>query len=209
MAPAQVNQSILSGFEILQEVIAAGIPLGSREVARRLKMEHSRTNRILGTLRESGMLSQTSESKYVPGPGIHVLSALSLHASGLIPAALPVLESFHVNGATVALGTVWGDTVVYLLHANPTQDLAHSAGAHENYPRHKSIFASVLGPNTPPKAWVDNLTQGERSFALRLGDTTQMALAVVYPLDHPEAQDPDKVLAKLELGAYQIINRNR
>mgnify|MGYP000968225246 CR=1 FL=1 len=107
MMPAQANQSLIYGFQVLQEVIAAGQPVGSREVSRRLNMEHSRINRLLKTLVAIGMLYQDRDSKYYPGSGIHVLSALSLHASGLVTAALPVLEPIHKMGAIVALGTLW------------------------------------------------------------------------------------------------------
>ena len=87
MASAQPNQSILRGFLILQEVIVASTPLGSREVSRIVQIEHSTVNRVLGTLVQTGMLQQNTEKKYMPGPRIHVLSALSLTASRLIPSA--------------------------------------------------------------------------------------------------------------------------
>lgn len=204
MAPAQVNQSIVSGFDILQDVISAGTALGSREVARRMNMEHSRANRILGTLAAAGMLQQTADSKYIPGPGLHALSALSLHASGLLPAALPVLEGLHRQGATVALGTLWRDTIVYLLHANPNQDLAHSAGAHENYPKEKSVLSRVLDADTENCCWIDTEGSQERAFAARIGNAGSMAIAAVFPLDHPSARKPEETLRLVRQGAEQI-----
>lgn len=204
MAPAQANQSIASGFEVLQEVISAGRPLGSREVARRLGMEHSRANRILGTLASVGMLVQNQDSRYLSGPRVHVLSALSLNASRLIPAALPQLRPFHAEGATVALGTLWRDTVVYLLHANPTQDLAASAGAHDSYPRDRSIIGTLLADDGPSALWQDRPEEGSRGWAARVGNHGAMAIAVVLPKENPLCRPPRAMLSRVEAAARSI-----
>ena len=102
MKPAQPNQSIIMGVTVSQEVVTANIPLGSCEVARRLNLEHSRVNRVLGTLGHIGLLRQDEAKKYSAGPGIHALSARSLHASGLVSASLGPLSELLRPGATVA-----------------------------------------------------------------------------------------------------------
>lgn len=204
MPPAQANQSILSGLEVLQEVIAAGFPLGSREVARRLGMEHSKANRILGTLAAGGMLQQNRQSKYLPGPRIHILSALSLHASRLVPAAIPELERFQQEGATVALGTIWRDTVVYLLHADPNDNLAATAGAHESFPRERSILNAVLGENTDAVGWADRPEEAQRTFAARIGRHGTAAIAVVLPRDHPNVEPAGSFLQRVADAADRI-----
>jgi len=90
------------GVTVSQEVVTANVPIGSREVARRLNLEHSRVNRVLGTLVHIGMLRQDESKKYSVGPGIHALSAQSLHASGLVSASLGPLSDLLRPGATVA-----------------------------------------------------------------------------------------------------------
>ncbi|MEW6548918.1 MAG: helix-turn-helix domain-containing protein [Spirochaetota bacterium] len=205
MMPAQANQSLIYGFQVLQEVIAAGQPVGSREVSRRLNMEHSRINRLLKTLVAIGMLYQDRDSKYYPGSGIHVLSALSLHASGLVTAALPVLEPIHKMGAIVALGTLWHDTVVYFLHARVGQDLSHSVGVHENLPMGKSIIGAVLSPGGPASAWEDRPERGQRAWGARLGETGTAGIAVVLPMDHFSANPPEFMLKKTEEAAAEIV----
>lgn len=210
MSPAQPNQSILTGLDVLQEVIAIGRPIGSREVARRLGIEHSRANRILGTLVSGGMLHQNGQSKYLPGPRIHVLSALSLHASGLVTAALPQLAVFLEEGATVALGTLWRDTVVYLLHANPGDNLAATAGAHQNYPRDKSIIGSLFDltvtttPGLSTAIWIDRKERNERSWAARIPDGGTAAIAIVLSADHPAADPPEAMLQRVAAAAARI-----
>ncbi|HAU38685.1 MAG TPA: transcriptional regulator [Phycisphaerales bacterium] len=119
MLPAQPNASLMDGVTCLQALATADAPVGVRELARRLGMETTRVNRLLKTLAHIGMARQTAGRKYVPGPGMHVLSAQSLHASGLIRRALPALEALGPLGCTVALGVLWRDSVCYLYHAIP------------------------------------------------------------------------------------------
>lgn len=203
--PAQPNQSILRGFIVLQEVIVAGHPVGSREIARNLEMEHSSINRILGTLTVTGILQQNKEKKYLPGPRIHVLSALSLNASQLIPSSLSVLEPFHKLGATVALGTLWRDTVVYFLHARPDQDIAQSAGVHESYPADKSIIGTVLASGGPVSAYEDRPEYNTRAWGARIGETENIGIAVVLPLVHPLANPVGNMQLMIEKAARDIL----
>jgi len=49
-----------------------------------------------------GLVYRTSGRKYAPGPGIHVLAAQTIHASGLIRDAVPFLQKLHDYGFVVA-----------------------------------------------------------------------------------------------------------
>ncbi len=87
-----------------------------------------KVNRLLKTLAYLGIARQTSDRKYTAGPGMHVLAAQSLFASGLIRNALPVLESLRRFGHTVALGVLWQDNVSYLFHAPPGLEASRGLG---------------------------------------------------------------------------------
>jgi DNA-binding IclR family transcriptional regulator len=130
--PAQPNQSLIDGLFVLQELVASPQPVGSREMAQRLGIEHTRVNRLLGTLALSGMAEQTSERKYRPGPGVHVLAAQSLQGSPLLAAALPHLENLRASdpGLTVALGVRWRQYACFLYHARPGMRLEEAIGTH-------------------------------------------------------------------------------
>jgi len=132
------------------------------------------------------------------------MSALSLHASGLITASLPVLEPIHNMGAIVALGTIWQDTVAYFLHARVGQELLHSIGVHENYPVSKSIIGTVLSPGGPRSAWEDRPERGQRAWGARIGEFGTVGIAVVLPMDHFSANPPEFMLKKTELAAEEI-----
>ncbi len=207
-APAQPNQSIITGVTVLQEVVTANRPVGSRELARRLHVEHSRVNRVLGTLVHIGMLRQDDARKYSPGPGIHVLSAQSLRASGLIPASLEPLGRFQRIGATVALGTVWRESVCYLLHAGPDDDLAATAGAHETFAVDDSVIGVAFARAERVVRW-DRADRQQVSWAAKIGAPAFAAIAVVVPagaIGRP-GLDPDELEAMIAAAAAEIERR--
>jgi len=125
---AQPNQSLIDGIVTLQALATSPEPVGCRELARRLDANPTRVNRLLKTLAYMGIVRQTADRKYTAGPGMHVLAAQSLFASGLIRRALPVLESLRRFGHTVAMGVLWNDSVSYLFHAPPGIEAARGLG---------------------------------------------------------------------------------
>lgn len=125
---AQPNQSLIDGMRTLQALAVSPEPIGCRELARQLDLDVTKVNRLLRTLSHLGIARQTVKRKYTSGPGMHVLAAQSLFASGLIRRSLPALENLRRFGHTVAMGVLWNDSVSYLYHAPPgigsTQALA-------------------------------------------------------------------------------------
>lgn len=123
---AQPNHSLIDGIRTLQALAVAPEPIGCRALARQLGLDTSKVNRLLRTLAYLGIASQTANRKYTPGPGMHVLAAQSLFASGLIRRGLPALERLRRFGHTVAMAVLWNDTVSYLYHAPPGVDSAQA-----------------------------------------------------------------------------------
>ena len=128
MSTARPNLSMIHGMACLQAVAAAGRPVGTRELARQFGLEHTRIHRAVGTLCLLGLVEQTPDRKYRPGPALHVLAAHSLKGSRLLQAALPVLPAFKEEKFTVALGVLWQNQVCYLIHARPWQKLEAGIG---------------------------------------------------------------------------------
>lgn len=145
--PAQSNQSLANGLACLQAIVSAGRPLGSREVARLLGLEHTRVSRLLGTLAALGLASKTVNRKYQPGHGIHVLAAQSLRGSGLLAAALPHLRSLLDTPFALALGVLWRKNVCYLVHSSPGRPLEEGIGTLAPYPATRSSIGHVLLAN--------------------------------------------------------------
>lgn len=160
MLPTQPNESLIDGLECLQALAVSTAPVGVRELARRLGLEPTRVHRLLKTLAHLGVAAQTPDSKYVPGPGMHVLAAQSLFASGLVRRALPVLESLQEHGLIVALGVLWKDQVSYLYHAEPGMSADKALGRIGLYPAAcSSIGIALLAQSTDSE--IRNIFKGK------------------------------------------------
>lgn len=142
--PAQANQSVINAFAVLQTVMAASGPIGSREVSRQVGLEHTRVNRSLRTLAYLGLVAQSENSKYIPGASVHVLAAQSLLNSGLLPVTLPHLEKLREPGFTVSLGLLWHDRICFLVHTRPWQKLDEGIGSHALHPARSSSLGMAL-----------------------------------------------------------------
>jgi len=141
---AQPNQSLIDGIATLQAVAISPEPVGCRELARQLGFEPSRVNRLLKTLAYLGIVRQTTNRKYISGPGMHVLTAQSLYASGFIRRALPVLEGLQSFGMTIAMGVLWKDNVSFLYHSPPGMSSSEALGRIGLYPASTSGLGLAL-----------------------------------------------------------------
>jgi DNA-binding IclR family transcriptional regulator len=136
--PAQPNRSLIDGLEVVRALAMASEPIGSRQIARQLQLEPTRANRLLKTLASTGIASQTTDRRYRPGPGMHVLAAQALRGSGLLRRAVPLLQSVARDGLVVAMGTVWRGQVCYLYHASPGTAPADALGHRPAFPAWQS-----------------------------------------------------------------------
>lgn len=128
----------------LEVLVSSREPVGSREVARKLGMLHTTVNRLLGTLASLNLAERTTDRKYQPGPAVHVLAALSLRGSMLLPAALPHLRAFREENLTAALAVLWRDHVCYLVHAKPPLTVDEGVGQHKLLAvRHSSLGVAL------------------------------------------------------------------
>lgn len=142
--PAQPNQSLIDGLACVAALAGSSVPIGSREIARRLGIEPTRANRLLKTLAHLGIAEQAADRRYQAGPGMHVLSAQALHGSGLLRRALPTLASLHRLGHIVAMGVLWRDQTCYLYHASPEMQPAMAIGSTGPFPATRSGIGLAL-----------------------------------------------------------------
>ena len=177
---AQPNQSVGNALACLVALTDADGAVGSRELARRLGFEHTRVNRLLGTLAELGLAERTADRKYRPGAGIHGLAAGAMRSSGLLQAALPEIRALHDAGFGVALGLLWFGRVVYLYHGNPQRPLEENIAAHAPWDPQDSSIGKVL---TARAAF--SVVPG--SIAVMVGDPPIAGLALIggSPTDVP------------------------
>jgi DNA-binding IclR family transcriptional regulator len=186
---AQPNQSLAHGLDVLNALCGAAGPVGSRELARRLGMEHTRVNRLLGTMAELGLAVRTESGTYRPGPAVNVLAANSLHSTGLLQAALPVIRDLLDLGLGVALGVLWRDQVCYLFHGRSGRPIEQGLGGHELYPARQSSIGTVLvayasehpdGATVRAQGWAWVVPDaGGGSLAAPVGDPPLAAVAII------------------------------
>jgi hypothetical protein len=184
--PAQPNRSLGLGLEVLQALCTAEGPAGSRELSRRLGWEHTRVNRLLGTLADLGLAERNPDRRYRPGPAVHVLAAASLGSSRLLAAALPEIRALHDAGWTVALGVRWRDQVCYLYHGGPGRPLEDNLAGHRLYPAAHSSIGHILDPGRTGRTarragWVRVVppTGGPGSLAVPIGEPPVAGLAIL------------------------------
>ena len=168
--PAQINKSLRDGIECLLEIAAMERPVGSRELARRLGQDHTRVNRIISTLAYMGLAEQTTDRKYIAGPGLLVLAGLSLRGSLLYRCAMPHLEDLGIaTGYQVALGLRWRTNVSYLYHGHAQKHAALGIASEGLYPADRSSIGMVLLSQLTPRE-ITELYQGSSAGVLRNPD---------------------------------------
>lgn len=149
--PAQPNQSLMGGLQCLEMLVAQDRPIGCRELATLLGLETTRVNRLLKTLTALGIAERTAGRQYQPGAGVHVLAAMSLHASTLMRAALRHLPALQRQwpGFSIALGVLWRGRVCYLYYGREGQPMGEVLGYTYLYPAENSSIGRVLLSSHP------------------------------------------------------------
>jgi DNA-binding IclR family transcriptional regulator len=199
--PAQKVNGLIDGIAVLQELAVSPAPCSGKAIAERLGLNTVRVNRLLKTLAFLGLTYRTASRKYSIGPGMHVLAAQSMAASGLLNRALPYLVKLYQLNKTVALGVLWKNQVCYLYHNSSLQNEADTAnfaaglGRMTLYPATKSSIGQVLLSRLNPEQL--SFTLGEtpdddilktlrkvrkQGYAsVKHGDHTSLAFAVGQP----------------------------
>jgi DNA-binding IclR family transcriptional regulator len=186
-APAQPNQSLINGIACLELLASSRTPIGSREMARRLDMLHVTVNRLLGTLTMLNLAERTPDRKYRPGPSVHVLAALGLRGSMLLPAAIPRLRPLRDEGLTVALGVLWREHVCYLLHARPPITIEDGIGRHELWPVTQTSLGIALMAGASKEQGQVKEENGARGWVgQESGSKSQLPFVLEAPVENPK-----------------------
>ncbi len=102
-------------FHVLQTVVAAGEPLGVRELSRRTGLPRSTTSRLVATLERLRMVGRTAEGEVIAGGGLATLqldaAAAPMLADQLQPMLVDLVQAF---GENAALAVDDGDALLYV-----------------------------------------------------------------------------------------------
>ncbi len=102
-------------FHVLQTVVAAGEPLGVRELSRRTGLPRSTTSRLVVTLERLRMVGRTADGEVIAGGGLATLqldaAAAPMLADQLQPMLVDLVQAF---GENAALAVDDGDALLYV-----------------------------------------------------------------------------------------------
>lgn len=105
-------------FRVLQIVVAAGEPLGVREIGRRSGLPRSTAARLVSQLERLRMIDRTSPGEIIPGSALVTLqpsaSVMPLLSDRLRPLLVEMAKTF---GEDAALAIDDGDALLYVAHA--------------------------------------------------------------------------------------------
>ncbi len=199
MLPAQPNQSLIDGLACFQALASAGRPVGSREMARQLRLEPTRVNRLLKTLSALGIAQQDETKQYVPGPAMHVLAAQAMFGSGLMRRAMGGLESLRKHKLSVAMGVLWRNHVSYLYHGGPSTRPGDALGRTGLFPATRSGIGMVLLSRLPAaeiralyaKQDIPNFPGGINTLMQALANIRSEQIALIQPYE----DQPTRTLA--------------
>ncbi len=137
-APSSGHGPVHRAFGLLQLVVAAGEPVGVRELGRRSGLSRSTTSRTLGILTELGMVERTPDGGARPGAA---LATLTRHVD-VSPALLrerfrPLAGAMRrLYGENASVGIDDGTGFLYLAHTRVPATVQVADPSGRNYPYH-------------------------------------------------------------------------
>lgn len=117
--PTAPDGPVHRAFALLQLVVAAGEPIGVRELGRRSGLSRSTTSRTLGILADLGMVERTADGGARPGAGLASLTRRIEQSPAVLRERFRPLaaEMQRVYGENAAVGIDDGAGFLYLASA--------------------------------------------------------------------------------------------
>lgn len=175
--PSSVEGPVHRAFALLQLVVAAGEPVGVRELARRAGLSRSTTARMLGILTELGMVERTAEGSARPGAGLASLT----HGVDRSPAVLRerlrplTVEMQREYGENAAVGVDDGAGFLYLVSARIPAAVQVADPVGETYPYHL-VAPGLVAMAAWPEERLARFLAGEIPAATPRSVTTPAAI---------------------------------
>ncbi len=140
-APGAVERA----FSLLQAVVAAGEPVGVRELGRRVGLPRSTVSRLVATLVDLGMVERTADRLVVPGSALATLQLDGGPTPLLRDRLRPLLnELAELHAESVTLAVDDGDAVLYLAQVDAASPVRAPDVHAERHPFHVAAFGLVL-----------------------------------------------------------------
>lgn len=137
--------SIERAFAVLQVVVAAGEPIGVRELGRRVGLPRSTVSRLVATLTGLGMVERTADRLVLPGSALATLQLDGGPSPLLRDRLRPLLvELAELHPESVTLAVDDGDAVLYLMQFDAASPVRAPDVHAERHPFHVAAFGLAL-----------------------------------------------------------------
>jgi DNA-binding IclR family transcriptional regulator len=148
-------------FALLHLVVAAGDPVGVRELARRAGLSRSTTSRTLGILTDLGMIERTPDGAARPGAGLATLTQRLDGSPAVLRERFRPLaaEMRRTYGENAAVGIDDGSGFLYLASARVPAAVQVADPVDRTYPFHLVAPGLVAMSAWPPERLEQYLAQ--------------------------------------------------
>jgi DNA-binding IclR family transcriptional regulator len=148
-------------FALLHLVVAAGDPVGVRELARRAGLSRSTTSRTLGILTDLGMIERTPDGAARPGAGLATLTRRLDGSPAVLRERFRPLaaEMRRTYGENAAVGIDDGSGFLYLASARVPAAVQVADPVDRTYPFHLVAPGLVAMSAWPPERLEQYLAQ--------------------------------------------------
>ena len=124
-------------FHLLQVLVAAGEPLGVRELGRRTGLPRSTASRLVSTLERLGMIERTADGSAAPGGALATLQTSTTQELLLRDRLRPLLtELVNTFGENAALAVDDGDALLYVAQVKGENPVSAGDVDGERHPFH-------------------------------------------------------------------------
>lgn len=174
-------------FGLLQLVVAAGGPIGVRDLARRSGLSSSTTGRMLGILGELGMVERTADGAAVPGVGLASLTASVERSAPVLRERLRPLTADLMRefGENAAIGVDDGDRFLYVDSARVDAAVQVADPAGERFEHHlvaPGLVAMAEWPDERLTAYLDNTLVASTEHSIVAPDAIRARLVDIARL---------------------------
>ncbi len=175
MAPTNPTSSTAEGpvdraFRVLQTVVAAGAPLGVRELGRRTGLPRSTASRLVATLERLRMVDRTPDGEVVIGGALATLqvdkATTPLLRDRLHPLLVDLVNRFGENAAAAIDD---GDALLYVSNVASENPVSVGDVSGERHPFHlvaPGLVAMAQWPTDQLDAYLDQPLQNATEFSM-------------------------------------------
>lgn len=142
---AQSAQTVTAAMRVLDVLEAAESPLPVAAIARGIGRSRGTTYRLLGSLREAGMVARDASGGYLLGPRLLQLARRTTQQSSLVAVATPVIAELRNRFVeTVFLSVVYEMQILTVAEAVSPHPLRFSRGIGAADPIHTGATGRAL-----------------------------------------------------------------